>query len=83
MRREVEGNKLVRSISRIQLKNFDVPTVSQQVSNLLRLYVSEVEEISEVVHQRTEGTLPEHVAGVQLALLNLPEYKWMWDIVQI
>ena len=89
MLRGIKEETLQKSITRIQLKNLDAPTVSKLVSNLLRLDESEIAELSEVVHQRTGGNaffvlqFLDLLQDRGLLYYSLSSYKWDWDIEQI
>jgi predicted ATPase len=87
MFREIENDK--RPITRIQLSNLDVATVSRLVAGLLRQDVSEVTDLAEIVHQRTGGNaffVLQFLSMLQergLLLYNLLKYEWTWDTEQI
>jgi len=84
MFRKVEGGKIKRSITRIQLKNLDVATVTMLISGLLRLEGPVVAELSKIVHQKTGGNaffVLQFLSMLQdreLLYYSLPTCSWMW-----
>ena len=89
MLREVEEDASKRSVTRIQLKNLDEPTVTKLIAGLLRMDCSEVSELSHVVHQRTGGNaffvlqFLSMIHDQGLLVYNVTSYQWTWDTAKI
>ena len=89
MAKNLDKNKTIRPITRIRLDNLDVATMSNLISGLLRLDVSDVAELSEFVHQRTAGNaffVLQFLSMLQersLLTYSVAKYKWVWNIDEI